>query len=64
VHRLIVQVPWGDLGAGVIIWNGVNLRGITAAATIWRAAAVGALASATVTCLRRPSGLRRFDRAW
>ncbi|WP_298212077.1 MgtC/SapB family protein [Ferrimicrobium sp.] len=34
----------GFLGAGVIIRDGVNLRGINTAATIWCSAAVGALA--------------------
>jgi putative Mg2+ transporter-C (MgtC) family protein len=34
----------GFLGAGVIIRDGVNVRGINTAATIWCAAAVGALA--------------------
>lgn len=33
----------GFLGAGVIIRDGVNVRGINTAATIWRSAAVGAL---------------------
>jgi putative Mg2+ transporter-C (MgtC) family protein len=34
----------GFLGAGVIIRDGVNVRGINTAATIWCSAAVGALA--------------------
>ncbi len=36
----------GFLGAGVILRDGVNVRGINTAATIWCAAAVGSLAAA------------------
>lgn len=36
----------GFLGAGVILRDGVNLRGINTAATIWCAAAIGCLAAA------------------
>lgn len=36
----------GFLGAGVIIRDGVNVRGLNTAATLWCAAAVGALAGA------------------
>lgn len=36
----------GFLGAGVIIREGINVRGVTTAATLWCAAAVGSLAGA------------------
>ncbi|SDW46594.1 putative Mg2+ transporter-C (MgtC) family protein [Amycolatopsis xylanica] len=36
----------GFLGAGVIIRDGMNVRGLNTAATLWCAAAVGALAGA------------------
>lgn len=36
----------GFLGAGVIIRDGLNIRGLTTAATLWCAAAVGSLAGA------------------
>jgi putative Mg2+ transporter-C (MgtC) family protein len=36
----------GFLGAGVILRDGVNVRGINTAATIWCSAAVGVLAGA------------------
>lgn len=36
----------GFLGAGVIIRDGFNIRGLTTAATLWCAAAVGSLAGA------------------
>lgn len=36
----------GFLGAGVILRDGVNIRGLNTAATLWCAAAVGALAGA------------------
>ena len=35
----------GFLGAGVIISDGVSVRGINTAATLWCAAAAGALAA-------------------
>lgn len=38
----------GFLGAGVIIRDGLNVRGLTTAATLWCAAAVGSLAGAGV----------------
>lgn len=46
--RIAAQVVSGIgfLGAGVIIRDGVNLRGINTAATIWGAAAVGCLCGA------------------
>lgn len=36
----------GFLGAGVILRDGLNIRGLTTAATLWCAAAVGALSGA------------------
>jgi putative Mg2+ transporter-C (MgtC) family protein len=36
----------GFLGAGVILRDGVNIRGINTAATLWCAAAIGSLAAA------------------
>lgn len=36
----------GFLGAGVIIRDGLNIRGLTTAATLWCAAAIGSLAGA------------------
>lgn len=65
----------GFLGAGVIISDGVSIRGINTAATLWCAAAIGALsasgfiweagpAAATVLAINillRPLG-RRIDR--
>jgi len=45
----------GFLGAGVMLRDGVTLRGINTAATIWCSAAVGVLAGAGY-CLPRPSG--------
>jgi putative Mg2+ transporter-C (MgtC) family protein len=36
----------GFLGAGVILRDGINVRGLTTAATMWSAAAVGTLAAA------------------
>ncbi len=36
----------GFLGAGVILRDGLNIRGLTTAATLWCAAAVGSLAGA------------------
>lgn len=36
----------GFLGAGVILRDGVNLRGLNTAATLWRSAGIGALAGA------------------
>nr|WP_051845437.1 MgtC/SapB family protein [Streptomyces sp. NRRL S-813] len=36
----------GFLGAGVILRDGVNIRGLTTAATLWCAAAIGSLAGA------------------
>ncbi len=36
----------GFLGAGVILRDGLNIRGITTAATLWCAAAIGSLAGA------------------
>ena len=65
----------GFLGAGVIISDGVSVRGINTAATLWCAAAVGALAASgfvwqagvataailAINILLRPLG-RRIDR--
>jgi len=65
----------GFLGAGVIISDGVSVRGINTAATLWCAAAVGALAASgfvwqagvatgailAINVLLRPLG-RRIDR--
>lgn len=39
----------GFLGAGVILRDGFNIRGLTTAATLWCAAAVGSLAGAGMT---------------
>ncbi|MFJ9893527.1 MgtC/SapB family protein [Streptomyces sp. NPDC091280] len=36
----------GFLGAGVILRDGINIRGLTTAATLWCAAAIGSLAGA------------------
>lgn len=36
----------GFLGAGVILRDGINVRGVTTAATLWSAAAIGSLAGA------------------
>jgi putative Mg2+ transporter-C (MgtC) family protein len=46
--RIIAQVVSGVgfLGAGLIIRDGLNVRGVNTAATIWCAAAVGCLAGA------------------
>ncbi|HEY4026237.1 MAG TPA: MgtC/SapB family protein [Candidatus Dormibacteraeota bacterium] len=46
--RIIAQVVSGVgfLGAGLIIRDGLNVRGVNTAATIWCAAAVGSLAGA------------------
>ncbi len=65
----------GFLGAGVILRDGLNVRGLNTAATLWCSAAVGALAGAgmypiaalgtaaviTANVLLRPLG-RRIDR--
>lgn len=65
----------GFLGAGVIISDGVSIRGINTAATLWCAAAAGALAGSgyvwqagvataavpAINVLLRPLG-RRIDR--
>jgi putative Mg2+ transporter-C (MgtC) family protein len=65
----------GFLGAGVIISDGVSVRGINTAATLWCAAAVGALSASgfvwqagvataailAINILLRPLG-RRIDR--
>jgi len=65
----------GFLGAGVIIRDGISIRGINTAATIWCAAAVGALAASgfiwqaavgtaavlAINIILRPVG-RRLDR--
>lgn len=44
--RIAAQIASGIgfLGAGAIIRDGMNIRGLTTAATIWSAAAVGAMA--------------------
>ncbi|ACU53137.1 MgtC/SapB transporter [Acidimicrobium ferrooxidans DSM 10331] len=61
----------GFLGAGVIIRDGVNVRGINTAATIWCAAAIGALTGtgylmlallAALTVLAAHVGLRPLAR--
>lgn len=46
--RIIAQIVSGVgfLGAGLIIRDGLNIRGVNTAATIWCAAAVGSLAGA------------------
>ena len=41
----------GFLGAGVILRDGLNVRGLTSAATLWCAAAVGSLAGAGMPLL-------------
>lgn len=41
----------GFLGAGVILREGLNIRGLTTAATLWCAAAVGSLAGAGMPLL-------------
>lgn len=41
----------GFLGAGVILREGLNIRGLTTAATLWCAAAVGSLAGAGMPVL-------------
>ena len=46
----------GFLGAGAIMRDGVNVTGLTTAATIWLAASLGMDWAADVTCL---SGLRQ-----
>ncbi|MBV9802616.1 MAG: MgtC/SapB family protein [Solirubrobacterales bacterium] len=65
----------GFLGAGVIISDGVSIRGINTAATLWCAAAIGALAASgfiwqtaagtaavlAINIILRPIG-RRLDR--
>lgn len=62
----------GFLGAGVIIRDGLNVRGLNTAATLWCAAAVGALAGAgmystaaagTVAVVGVNVGLRAAGRA-
>ena len=44
--RIAAQVVWGIgfLGAGVIFKEGLNVRGLNTAATLWCSAAVGLLA--------------------
>ena len=41
----------GFLGAGVILRDGANIRGLTTAATLWCAAAVGSLAGAGMVAM-------------
>jgi putative Mg2+ transporter-C (MgtC) family protein len=41
----------GFLGAGVILRDGLNIRGLTTAATLWCAAAIGSLAGARMEAL-------------
>lgn len=41
----------GFLGGGVILRDGLNVRGLTTAATLWCAAAIGSLAGAGITWL-------------
>ncbi|WP_086666531.1 MgtC/SapB family protein [Lentzea kentuckyensis] len=62
----------GFLGAGVILRDGLSVRGINTAATLWCAAAVGALAGAgmhamaaagTVAIIAVNVGLRELGRA-
>jgi putative Mg2+ transporter-C (MgtC) family protein len=61
----------GFLGAGVILRDGLNIRGLTTAATLWCAAAVGSLAGAglywialigTVAIVATNTLLRPFSR--
>ncbi|MDQ0646181.1 putative Mg2+ transporter-C (MgtC) family protein [Microbacterium natoriense] len=47
----------GFLGAGVILREGLNIRGLTTAATLWCAAAVGSLAGAGMPLLAIGGGL-------
>ena len=42
--RVVVVSGVGFLGAGVIIRDGLGIRGLNTAATLWCAAAVGSLA--------------------
>lgn len=46
--RIIGQVVTGVgfLGAGIIFKEGINIRGLTTAATIWCSAAIGSMAAA------------------
>ena len=54
----------GFLGAGVILRDGVSVRGINTAATIWCSAAVGVLAGKAISS--RPSSARSWSspRIW
>lgn len=47
----------GFLGAGVILREGLNIRGLTTAATLWCAAAVGSLAGAGMPLLAAAGAL-------
>jgi putative Mg2+ transporter-C (MgtC) family protein len=48
VTRIIAQVVTGIgfLGAGIIFKEGINVRGLTTAATVWCSSAIGCLAAA------------------
>jgi len=48
IARIIGQVVTGIgfLGAGIILKEGINIRGLTTAATVWCSAAVGSIAAA------------------
>ncbi len=48
VTRIIAQVVTGIgfLGAGIIFKEGINIRGLTTAATVWCSSAIGCLAAA------------------
>jgi putative Mg2+ transporter-C (MgtC) family protein len=50
VKRVAAQIVSGIgfLGAGVIMRDGLNVRGLNTAATLWCSAAVGALAGAAM----------------
>lgn len=45
-NRIVAQVVSGIgfFGAGVIMWDGHNVRGLNTAATLWCSAAIGTLA--------------------
>lgn len=48
VTRIIAQVVTGIgfLGAGIIFKEGINVRGLTTAATVWCSSAIGCMAAA------------------
>jgi putative Mg2+ transporter-C (MgtC) family protein len=70
--RIVGQVVTGTgfLGAGVILHQGISIRGLTTAATIWCSSAIGCLAAAgflsealicTAVVLGVNAGLRPVD---